>query len=59
MHCYIDKDTDGKAYWCVTFTPKELKIWYDDKETMERMTKTYLPSKEETIAVMPHLAEVL
>ena len=59
MHCYIDKDTDNKHYWCINFTHQELKIWYDDKEVMERMTKVYLPSKKETIAAQPHLAKVL
>jgi hypothetical protein len=59
MHCYIAKGTDNKDYWCIDFTLHELKIWYDNKPFIERMTKTYLPSKEEMILALPHLAEVL
>ena len=36
---------DKKPFLCFTFTNETLKIWYDDKEVMERMTKTYLPNK--------------
>ena len=50
---------DEKPFLCFTFTNETLKIWYDDKEVMERMTKVYLPNKEEMIAAYPHLTEIL
>lgn len=59
MHCYIATDTDNNHYWCIDFTHHELKIWYDNKELMECMTKTYLPRREEMIAAYPHLTEII
>jgi len=59
MHSYISIGNDNKHYWCINFTDQELKIWYNNKEFMERKTRVYLPSKEEIIAAYPHLAEVL
>lgn len=50
---------DEKPFLCFTFTHETLKIWYKNKQVMERMTKVYLPSREEMIAARPHLAEVI
>lgn len=50
---------DDKPFLCFTFTNECLAIWYKNKAVMERMTKTYLPSKEEMIKVYPHLEEIL
>ncbi len=59
MHCYTDIDANDKTYLCFEFTYSELKIWYDNKSSIERMTKVYLPNKEEMIAAYPHLTEII
>jgi hypothetical protein len=50
---------DENPFLCFTFSYETLKIWYKDKEVIERMTKVYLPNRESMIAFCPHLAEVL
>ena len=59
MHSYIDIDSNNKTYLCFEFTYRELKILYNNKTFIERMTKIYFPGKVEMIASYPHLAEVL
>jgi hypothetical protein len=59
MHFDIfNSGANGKTYVALVMSYGELKIYYDYKSSIERMTKVYLPSKEELVAAHPNLMMV-